>query len=362
MRSPALARIVAATVLLSPIARAEEKVFVGYLLGDAGGIDFHPYTHVCHAFLGADGDGKVLPGAGVPSRSVSAAAHKAGAKVLLSLGGGGAEAPLLAIATRPEAEARYLAGVLGLVDDFDYDGLDFDWEYPDTKAETVAFERMARAFRAGLDALGKRKGRPMTLTMAASADPRTLRWLGTPFLIETMDWVNVMTYDYAGPWGDYAGHNAPLYPSTRAPKGVPWSCETTINHLLDERKLPPDRIALGIPLYGRGFAVAEPYASTKGVPKAKHAEAGYSRLIALLDKGWARHWDDETKTPWLFSPGKTEVIGYDDAESAALKARWARGKNLRGVFFWEIHGDRMPDGTTPVQSVARKALFEAEKP
>jgi chitinase len=50
------------------------------------------------------------------------------------------------------------------------------------------------------------------------------------------------------------------------------------------------------------------------------------------------------------------VIGYDDAESVALKTDWAMKKGFRGVFFWQIHGDRMPDGTHPLQEASRKSL------
>ena len=344
-------------ILLARPAGASDKVFVGYLMGNGDKVDYRLYTHVCHAFLGASGDGTVKPGRDVPSREVSADAHKAGAKVLLSLGGGGGEKPFQAMIKSPEAEARYVKGVIGLVDAFDYDGIDFDWEYPDTEAEVAGFERMTRAFRAGLDELGKAKGRHLAITMAASADPGTLRWLTNDFLLETMDWVNVMTYDYAGPWTHYAGHNSPLHASSRQPKGQPWSSEATINHLIETRKFPADRLALGIPLYGRGFAVAEPYASTRGAPKTRHAEGGYNQLIGLLDQGWTRQWDDETKTPWLIAPDKSAVIGYDDAESVAIKARWANAKGLRGVFFWQIQADRLPDGTTPLQASARKALY-----
>jgi chitinase len=31
---------------------------------------------------------------------------------------------------------------------------------------------------------------------------------------------------------------------------------------------------------------------------------------------------------------------------------------LRGVFFWEVAGDRLEDGSNPVQEAARQALYQ----
>jgi chitinase len=333
-----------------------DKVFVGYLFGPVRDIDYKLYTHLCHAFLTADGDGKLRTGRNVPSSELTSQAHKAGVKVLVSVGGWGWDKQFAEIVANKEAEARYLKDVLAIVRDHDYDGIDLDWEYPDTDTEVAGFERLTRGFRAGVDALGKEKGRKMFITMALSSNPGTIRWLKTEFLVETMDWINVMTYDYTGDWTDYAGHQSPLFASSRQP-GRPRSSAQTIEYMLNDRKVPADRIALGIPLYGRGFPVAEPYASTKGAPRVRLPGGSYRNLAELPAKGWKRVWDDETKNPWLLSPDHKAVIGYDDAESVALKAKWAREKGLRGVFFWQVHGDRMPDGSNPLQDASRRALF-----
>ncbi len=196
----------------------------------------------------------------------------------------------------------------------------------------------------------------MVLTMAASANPGTLRWLDTAFLLETMDWVNVMTYDMAGDWTAYAGHHSPLFASSKPPGGRGPSTAASMKFLVNERGLPANRLAVGIPLYGRGFAVAEPYASTKNAPKVRIPQGNYSNLHKLQhDEGWTRTWDDETKNPWLTAPDRDIVIGYDDAESVAIKTEWAMSQGFRGVFFWQIHADRLPDGSHPLQEASHKA-------
>ncbi len=341
-----------------PRENGTDKVFVGYLYGQARDINFRLYTHLCHAFLVADRDGKLRQDRNVPSHELVDKAHKAGVKVILSLGGWGWDEQFAAIVSEPQAEERYAKAVMAIVDQYDYDGIDLDWEYPDTAQEVVGFERLTRRFRKELDAIGIKKAKPMVVTMAVSSNPGTLKWLAKDFLLETMDWINVMTYDYAGEWTDYAGHHAPLFASSKQP-GTRRSTELTMKYLLQERGLPASRLAVGIPLYGRAFAVAEPYASTRGMPRTRLPQGSYSNLHKLRNEpGWTRRWDDETKNPWLIARDHPIVIGYDDAESVAIKTEWAMKQGFRGVFFWQVAADRLADGTNPLQEAAHKKWEE----
>lgn len=299
-------------------------------------------------------DGSLVTSASVPDASLVAEAHRHGVRVLLSLGGWGYDAQFAALVLNPAAETRFVDSVLRLIERGGYDGIDLDWEYPDSHEEVAGFERLTRRLRAGLDALAVRRERPMVLTMAAAANPATLAWLSNEFLLETMDWVNVMSYDYAGSWTPFAGHNAPFKPSSQAPRDGRQSVTTTFDYLLKERGLPADRLALGLPLYGRKFSVARPFAATEGTSRPGKSST-YRETRRLLADGWNREWDEETQTPWLLDPKGKAILGYDDAESIALKTSWARRSGLRGVFFWEISQDRMASGENPLQRAAKAA-------
>jgi chitinase len=335
-----------------------DSVFVGYVYRQPKKINYQLYTHLCHAFVVADETGKIRPSKTCPSRQLVADAHKAGVRILLSLGGWGWDKQFAAIVSNAEAEDRFVKSVLAILDEFDYDGIDLDWEYPDTKEEVVGFDRLSRRFRKELDALGQKKGRRLLQTMAASANPSTLKWLSNKLLLDTMDWINVMTYDYTGDWTSYAGHHSPLFASSKQP-GAPHSTQLSLKYLVD-RGMPPNRLAVGLPLYGRGFAVSEPYAAKKKAAKGQAVKAGsYNNIDKLIkEKGWKRHWDDETKNPWAIAPDGSAVIGYDDAESLALRTDWAMNQKFRGVFFWEINDDLQPDGTNRLQEAAHKKWAE----
>lgn len=346
--------------LVTAQAAENEKVLLGYVHGMPANINYKLYTHLCHAFVVAEKDGTLISRPNVPSAELTKAAHEEGVKVLLSLGGWGWDANFAEMSLNPAAENRYIASVMKLVEKDDYDGVDLDWEYPDTNIEIAGFERLARKFRQELTTLGKKTNRPMLLTMAAAAHPKTLAWLDREFLLETMDWINVMTYDYFGSWSATAGHHSAMFVSSRMSEAERLSTESSIGYLL-ERKLPPDRIVLGIPLYGRAFAVGQPYADASGAAKPSRESYNYREIVSFLEKGgWTRQWDQETKNPWLVARDGSEVVCYDDAESIALKTRWAMEQGLRGVFFWQIAGDRMPDGTNPLQEAANKILLKED--
>ncbi len=354
--SPAREQTLTPPVKILEIRRQPEAspVFIGYVFRQPQKINFSLYTHLCHAFVTADEDGKIRPNKICPSAQLVTDAHRAKVKVLLSLGGWGWDKQFSAMVKSPEAENRYVRSVMDLVDRYDYDGIDLDWEYPDTQAKNVGFGRLVRRFRKELDALGQKRGRHLLQTMAASANPGTLKWQSNELLRETMDWIHVMTYDYAGQGSPYAMHHSPLFASSKRP-GRRFSTEITMKALVD-RGLPADFLAVGLPLYGRGFAAAEPYGAVNKTGKGRaRREGSYIAIDRLLrDQGWTRRWDDETKNPWAVAPDGSAVIGYDDAQSLGLRTEWAMKQGYRGVFFWEIAGDRLADGSNPLQEASHK--------
>jgi chitinase len=198
--------------------------------------------------------------------------------------------------------------------------------------------------------------------MAVNCHPARLKWLTNELLLENMDWINLMTYDFTGPWTDFAGHQSPLYASSKSPAGSKFSTESAIKYLLEDRLFPADRVTMGLPLYGRVFAVDTPYASTVAAPRPSRESVNYGQIVKLRkQRRWKSEWDDETKNPWLIAEDGSEVICYDDCRSIALKTEWAMKQSLRGVFFWQIAGDRLPDGSNPLQEAVRENVVSKEQ-
>jgi chitinase len=287
------------------------------------------FTHLAHAFLQAEEDGNLKTTKAIPSRELTQRAHQHGVKVLLSLGGAGSAKTLRRIVEHPDTFDRYVVAVIRAATANDYDGIDLDWEPAEGEEDRKEIVRLVRAFRGGWPGA--------TISLAVFASDWYGKALDADELRKHVDFLNVMTYDFHGPWSGHAGHNAPLRGAADDEDGAVASVESGMAYWTGKRKWPADRLNVGIPCYGRGFAVKEWHQKPSG--KAAHESIDHHDIAGLIQDGWRRAWDAKVGVPTLLKEGVAELISYEDPESAALKGTWAREKGFRGVFFWNIEQD-----------------------
>ena len=292
-------------------------------------IKFDRFTHLAHAFLESDGEGNLQFTKSMPSRDLVQRAHDHRVKVLLSLGGARSAKTFREIVRVPRTLERYAAAVVFAATENGYDGLDLDWEPTEGDEDRQGIVLLVRALRGAWP--------KAILSMAAFASAWYGKALDAEELRKHVDFLNVMTYDFHGPWSGHAGHNAPLRGAADDEDGAVASVESGMAYWTEKRKWPADRLNVGIPCYGRGFAVKEWHQKPSG--KAAHESIDHHEIAGLIQDGWRRAWDAKVGVPTLLKEGVTELISYEDPESAALKGKWAREKGFRGVFFWNIEQD-----------------------
>ena len=222
-----------------------------------------------------------------------------------------------------------------------FDGIDLDWEYPQA-GETALFTSLLSSLRQGLDAQGQADGRRYLLTMAAPAGPWQMARIDFTQVTPLLDWFNLMTYDFYGPWSGTTGFNAPLYPSTDDPAHL--SVDTTVQAYL-AAGVPAGKLVLGLPFFGHGWQGVAAVNNGLYQPFSGPAQGtgkGTFDFYALQDSRFntfTRYWDDEGKVPWLYDPAQGIMISYDDAESLGLKSAYIRQNHLGGAMIWQITAD-----------------------
>ncbi len=296
-------------------------------------IDYALFTHITHSFATVGGDGALTLPALNKSRDLCGRARAKNVKALLAVGGADSGRGLASATSTPARTARFADALVAAVRAAGYDGLDVDWETPGNADEQARMNALVRTLR-------ERLPQGATITMAVPATDWSGKWFETKALLPYVDLLNVMTYDFHGPWTDHAGHNANLFASKSDAACRTVSVESAMDYWLKTKAWPRDKLLLGIPLYGRGFPAAQigdKTASAKIVNS--RAEVPFNAIAPLVKAGWKREWDRDASVPVLHDPARAEVVSYEDAPSARRKGRYARERGVGGVFFWEISED-----------------------
>jgi len=351
-----------ATLAPSPTSRASAFRLIAYLASwstapsrgfRVADIPADKLTHLNYAFASVSPNGECM------SSDAGADAHNfpelqklkrnyPHLKIFLSIGGAGAQNFSNASKNEP-ARRKFAQSCLALMKQNGFDGVDVDWEFPKGDVEKQNYAGMLAELRAQLDALGKADSTRYLLTIAAPAGPDQSTGVAWGKIQHDLDWINLMTYDFAGPWSSLTGLNAPLYASASDPakskSAHAYNGHAAVQGYINA-SVPPDKIVFGVPFYGRGWKDVPNvsgglFQKFNGVPQGTRGGGAfdYRDLKKNYLPTYTRYWDDAAQAPWLYHPATQVMISYDDPESLARKAEYVKANKLGGVMIWEISTD-----------------------
>lgn len=287
----------------------------------------------------------------LPNQQFSDYCQQYDVKLLPSVGGWTLSSNFPVVAADPVKRQHFAQQCVELVNAYDFDGVDIDWEYPGyaphggSPDDAGNFTALLQELREKLDSLETELDKELLLTIAVGASPENMENVQWSSVAELVDIINLMSYDYFGAWDNMTNHNAPLYqPASGNPE---FNTDASLTRLIDQYNVPPSKIALGIGFYGRSVqTIGEPalHVPSNGIPDTEtfpvdQGSPLYYSIVNALP-AFDYHWDDLAQVPFLTGVnGLNTFVSFDDTLSVALKAEYALDYNLRGVIIWELTGD-----------------------
>lgn len=284
-----------------------------------------------------------------------------GLKVLISLGGW-TWSRGFSSAARPENRQAFVAscidayirGNLPVTDGAGgtgaaagvFDGIDLDWEYPvacglacGNPEDAANFTALLAEFRSQLNAV--RPG--LLLTIAAGAGIDKIRVTNPGAYAASLDFINVMTYDFHGAFDPITNHHSALFASPQDPStgdAHQYNSNDAIEAFLS-RGVPASKLSLGIGFYGRGWTNVAAganhglYQSGSAAPGTY--EAGIEDYKVLKNFNGAIYTDSTAMATWAYNG--TTFWSYDTPANIQTKMNYVKTQGLGGAFFWEFSGD-----------------------
>ncbi|MCX4028382.1 glycosyl hydrolase family 18 protein [Spartinivicinus sp. SM1973] len=364
-------------------------------------------THINYAFIGINDKGQcdLLKGANEQKSAevfqllTNLKQYNANLKLMFSVGGWAFSNDASPTANRfrdaastPVTRAEFARSCIAFMKKHGFDGVDLDWEYP-RKQDANNFVALLKEFRKQINQAEKASQSDYQLTIAGAGGAffmsRYYHLLDK--VVEPLDYINLMTYDFNGPWQGVTKTNfhAHLYGAKDEPKFYNALREVQFNppktweeikklfpspfaltadaavkqHLI--MKVPRNKVVMGVPFYGRAFRKAgtgnyglyqtfntqkgDPYRGDptwlvgcdKCVERNEPRIATYADIKKMLagDFGYKRHFHAEAKAPWLHNAKHNLFVTYDDKESMKYKTDYIKQEKLAGVMFWHLGQD-----------------------
>jgi chitinase len=299
----------------------------------ASQIPYKKLTHLIHVALIVDpiGDGSIQISPHALEPKLIPKAHAAKVRVLVCVQGSAAAFSKTALAQ--DTRSRFAQNLKDFVTKYHYDGVDIDWEVPQGQPDVANNVLLMQALRDALPAP------QYLLSMATPSEPGHWGEFDFAHLTPILDFYNVMTYDFHGPWTNHAGHNSPLF-SADADPGHDGSIDDSVALYLNKLAVPAEKINLGTAFYGYEFPAGPLYAACN-CEKTTTSHDYNSIKARIGSSDWTPALDPVAMAPYLGrSTPPAGFITYDDPASTARKVAYAlEVRNLGGVFMWELSGD-----------------------
>lgn len=308
-------------------------------------------THINYAFAKLDINGTLTHQSPfvdlkqrMYARTLSLKKTNTDLKVLISVGDTNATT-FSAVAADPKTRQRFVNSSVNFLKTHSFDGLDVDWELPYSK-DADNFITLLKELKEAF------KERNWLLTVAVYPNPSD--GYKVTEIIKYVDMINLMCYNYYGPWSAYTGHNAALFssPVESAYEKRHLNTATSLQNWINAGATR-DKINVGIPFYGRTFTLlnADDHVFHSPITGGGHPLTPSYKQICTNFINYTQVWSDEQQISYKYY--KDQWLSYDEERSVAAKAKYIKSQGVAGAMVWQIGLDDINGDCGPKQGLLK---------
>ena len=310
--------------------------------------DYASLTHIARSFLNPHPDGHITDSGGFWNDELEQRAHQHGVKLLASIGGAAPDANhWLSMARDSAAQQRFFSELDALITQHKYDGVDIDWE-PSAQSDPdqATYTDFMQALRVRFP--------KWVLTTALGTGDWNARHISWQKVAANVDYINLMTYVFAGGWTGHSAHNANLYAPSDFSDGSPLSVAKNVKNIIEKYGVPAQKITVGLAFYGIQFSTDRMGQPFPDRARYKGEEVTYTQIERLRQSPeYSAKWDEGAKVPYLERKAGGHTLSYDDPRSIAEKCAFASQLGVGGVMIWYIGGDLVRGQPVLQQALAK---------
>jgi spore germination protein YaaH len=235
-----------------------------------------------------------------------------------------------------ESKNNFYQSLDSLLLAYPFEGLNLDIEYTGEASQELRnkYSEFIRELSQHLKSKYKNEIEFSVDTYAAAATKKMIWDINQ--IHEEVDYIIVMAYDFHRSSSTQAGPVAPLFNKDNS-----WK-ESIHSYLIDfAKKVPNEKILLGIPFYGYEWQTTTRDAQAFTYPKTG-STASYKRVQEILSKkdelNLQEHWDEDALAPYLTYMIDEEffTIYYENEKSISYKLEYVNQLNLGGIAIWSL--------------------------
>ncbi|XP_068454422.1 chitinase-3-like protein 1 [Clinocottus analis] len=320
--------------------------------------DIHPKqcTHVIYAFSDISHQHKLIPNCATDIQRYQSfnglKIRNPLLKTLLAVGGLTFDTHKFSkMVSTQRKRARFIHSAIKLLRANGFDGLNLDWRHPggagsqpqDKQRFTQLCKELNEAFVA--EGIATNRDR-LIITASVSAEKAIIdASYEVKQIARFLEFINVWTMDFHGPWESVTGHHSPLYQGYQDTGDKIYSNIDYAMQYWHDQGAPTQKLLMGFGAYGRAFNLSTAFSGV-GAPANGPSE---ERCFTGEEGFWAYYetcpYFEKVEIQLIkdqevpYTTIANHWIGFDNRYSLDIKVSYLKTNNFGGAFVWSLDLD-----------------------